>query len=330
MFVKSDIVCLKFLGKGPFFEEYLVSAGLECARSARFSLRAMKKTLITLSETDEEMVMLELKIRSKIRHPFLINQICAFQDYNNLYYISEYAPTPLLKSDILPRKFAPEITKFYIAEAFLCLRYLHSRGQTYTFLSQKNILLAADGHIKLDYSFCNCIEYSGNIMDDVEYLSPDYLENNRFGYASDYWSLGIVMYQMLHGYTPFQSSSTVLTIAEIKKGNIVIQEPVDENTHNMINMLIDKNISEKYPDCKAFEDAVMNHPLFFDINWQMLENKEYEPPYLIRLPDYDTRGSPKLGMLYTSDYIVGEKDGYGNIFKGYNTVHFLKKRSRGS
>lgn len=330
MFVKSDIICLKLLRKGPFFEEYLVTAELTYSKPPLLSLRAMKKTLITLSETDEQMVMVELKIRSKLRHPFIINQICAFQDYNYLYYVTEYAPTPLLQSNILPRKFTCEITKFYIAEAFLGLRYLHSREQNYTFISRKNLFLAADGHVKLDYSFCNCIECSGNIMSDVEYLSADYLENNRFGYATDYWSLGVVMYQMLHGYTPFESDSIEQTITAVKKCEVVIQEPLDKDTESMIMMLIDRNASEKYPSCKEFEDAVMNHPFFAGINWEMVENREYNPPYQVRTPEYDLSISPKLGMLYTSDYIVGEKDGYGNIFRGYNTVHFIKKRDRGT
>ncbi|ELA42692.1 AGC protein kinase [Vittaforma corneae ATCC 50505] len=287
----------------------------------------MKKMLIIQNKTDEDMVMFELMIRSEIRHPFLINQVCAFQDYDNLYYITEYAPTLLLKSNILPKKFSCEITKFYAAEMFLCLKYLHSKGQNYTFLSSKNIFLSTGGHIKLGYSFCNCIECSNNgVLDDLEYLSPDYLENNRFGYMSDYWSLGIVIYQMIHGYTPFLCESMDLTMAEIKRCKLVIQEVVSEDTHSILHMLIDRNLMTKYPTCKALEDAIMKHSFFAEIDWVKLENKEYEPPFIIKLPEYDIKASPNLNLLYTSDCCGEGKDGYGNIFTSYNTVHFLKKK----
>lgn len=327
MFTKSDLTCLKTTKKGPFFEEYLVCANSESAKPPKFTLRVMRKTLIIQSKIDEDIVMFELMIRSEIRHPFLINQICAFQDYDNLYYITEYAPVPLLNSDTLPKKFSCEATRFYAAEAFLCLKYLHSKNQNYTFLSPKNVFLSADGHLKLDYSFCNCIEWSSNgILDDLEYLSPDYLENNRFGYATDYWSLGIVMYQMIHGYTPFSGDSTDLTVVEIKKCNLIIYDVVDEDTHDMLNMLIDRDLMLKYPSCKALEEAIMRHKFFEGFDWQKLENKKYEPPFIIKLPDYDIKSSPNLSFLYTTDYMEDKKDGYGNTFADYNTVHFLKKK----
>lgn len=329
MFLKSDIICLKLLKKGPFFEEYLIAAGLEKTKLQKFGLRVMKKPLITLNKNDEDMVIFELMIRSTIRHPFLINQVSAFQDYDNLYYVTEYAPVYLLNSSILPKKFSCEITKFYIAEAFLCLKYLHSKDQNYTYLSPKNVLLSADGHIKLDYSFCNCIECGTNgILDDLEYLSPDYFDNKRFGYMSDYWSLGIIMYQLLHGYTPFTGNSVDLTIAEIKKCKLSIQEPVDEDTINMLNLLIDPDMIKKYPTCKSLEDAILKHKYFSNYNWKKLEKREYQPPFIIKLPTYDIRASPKLGSLYTTDFIVGEKDGYGTTFSGYNTVHFLLNRKK--
>lgn len=326
MFIKSDIICLKLLRKGPFYEEHLVCAGLNAPKPPKFLLRAMRKTAITLNEDDEKMVMIELMIRSKLRHPFLVNQISALQDYNYLYYLSDYAPTTLLKSNILPKKFTLEATKFYIAEIFLCLKYLHSKGQNYAFLSPRNIFVSADGHIKLDFSFCNCIENSGNIMCNIEYLSLDYLENHRFGYISDYWSLGIVMYQMLHGYTPFLSTSRDLTIAEMKKCKPIAQVPVDKETQNMLYMLIDRYMESKYPTCEEFEEAVMKHKYFEDIDWELLEKKRCEPPYVINIPEYDLQAAPKLNVLYTSDYLGCEKDGYGGIFRGYNTVHFLERR----
>ncbi|KAM0681625.1 hypothetical protein GINT2_000138 [Glugoides intestinalis] len=327
MIEKSDVICLKLLSRGSFFEEYLVCIDSAIAKLPKFKLRAMRKPLIALNKTDEDVVMFELMIRSSIRHSFLNNQICAFQDYNNLYHVSEYAPVLLLDSNIIPKKVSSEIAKFYATEMFLCLKYLHAKKQNYTFLSKKNLFLSADGHVKLEYAFCNCIECSSTgILDDLEYLSPDYLENHRFSPFSDYWSLGIVIYQLLHGYPPFTGNSVELTIAEIKKCTPVFEDEIDEDSRSIINLLLDRANLEKYPTCEELENAIQFNPFFSNIDWEMFEKKECTPPFIIIPPEYNISSSPRLSTLYTSDFIVPGKDGYGNIFANYNTVHYLNKK----
>lgn len=326
MIEKTDITCLKILRKGSFFEEYLACINPEQENPFKFNLRTMKKPLITLSKVDEDIVMLELMVRSNIRHPFLINQICAFQDYNNLYYISEYTPIYLFDSSVLPKKFSTEITKLYAAEAFLCLKYLHYKKQNYTFISPDNVFLGTDGHLKLDYSFCNCIESKMSLeFDNLTYLSPDFFRNHKFSYLTDYWSLGLFIYRMSHGFFPFSGTDRDLIIADIKKCNITIDDSIDDSLIDIIKMLLRPDLKIKYPTCELFEDAIMSHKFFSNIDWIKLENKEYCPPFKIILPEYDIKSSPKLGLLYTSDFIVNGRDGYGNLFSRYNTVYFMKK-----
>lgn len=327
MMEKNEVICLKSIGKGPFFEEYLVCMRSEDAKHKNFALRAMKKSLITYSKSDEELVLLELMVRTRIRHPFLINQVCAFQDYDNLYYVYDYAPARLLDSKILPKKFSIEISKFYIAEMFLCLKYLHTKSQNYTYLCPQNVLLGADGHIKLDYSFCNCLEYNCNTMaDNIGYISPDYIEHNRFSYLSDYWSMGIVLYRMIFGCTPFSGLDFESTVAEIRKCVLEIPGTVDKHAVDLIEFLLNKEMFQTWPSCNDFEAAIMSHPFFTGIDWSQIESKALEPPFLIKVPEYDLDVLPTLSTLYTTDFIVDDKDGYGTIFSNYNTVHFLRKK----
>ena len=110
--IENDIKCDKILQNGPFFQEM-----------------------------DEEIVLNELLIRSNLRHPFLINQVCAFQDYDNLFYIYELAITKLMKNNLLPKKPHVDLIIFYADEIFSCLRHFHSKKQIYTFLTFDNIYL---------------------------------------------------------------------------------------------------------------------------------------------------------------------------------------------
>lgn len=327
MIDKNEIYCLRTKEKGSFFEEYLVCIETTASKKVFFGLRAMKKSLITQSSTDEQLVIFELMIRSRIRHPFLVNQVCAFQDYDNLYYVTDNAPVKLLNSKILPKIFSVEIAKFYIAEIFLCLKYMHKKEQNYTFLCPENIFLGTDGHIKLDYSFCNCLEYNNNgLLDNIEYTSVDYIDNKMFSYLSDYWSMGIVFYRMILGYTPFSGKSLPETIANMRSGDFYLPDTFDDSTKSFLSLLLDSKMFHSRPSCQELEDTILRHPIFADIDWGMLENKSIPPPYIVKHPDYDLKMFPKLSTLYTSDFIAGDKDGYGNIFSSYNSVHFLLKK----
>lgn len=328
MIDKDKIYCLKLIETGPFFEEFVVSFACANEKSPYFFLRAMKKKQITANKVDEEMVMLELAIRTNIRHPFLVNQIFAFQDYDILYYISEYAHVQILRSGVLPKKFSYEMVRFYTAEIFSCLKYLHSKGQNYTYLCPKNVLLAPDGHVKLNYSFCNCIEYSlSDIMENVEYSSFDYITNKRFSYLSDYWSLGVFIYEMVLGYPPFTGVSFDHTVVEIKKCKLTFPGHVNPILKDFIHMLVDNKLATKFPSCELLEKAIENHPMLAGFDFKKLYEKGYEPPFTFQPYDYDLRRSPKLNVLYTTDFYEGDnKDGYGRIFAHYNAINFIAKR----
>lgn len=328
MIDKKEIRCIQTLKKGPFFQEFLVYFDYENQSPKKLQLRAMTKRLIVQNKVDEEMVMHELYIRSHIRHPFLINQICAFQDYDNLFYIAEYAPLKLLKNSLLPRKFRIDVIKFYAAEILSCLRYLHSKNQVYTFVSPDNLMLADDGHIKLDYAFCNCLnETECDVLENIEYASLNYLTTNDFSMAGDYWSLGIILYQMALGYTPFGSETFDETLQAMQVFEIEFPDFIDASLKDLISLLLNVNRSPGW--LSSFEDTeiLVNHPFFYDIDWCRLENRELEPPYIpgVVYPGTDVHNAPLLGTLYTSDFIVGDKDGYGQTFTDYNTVNFFKK-----
>jgi serine/threonine protein kinase len=328
MIDKKEIRCLRTLKNGPFFQEFLVCFDSSIPNKKRYSLRAMSKKLIVQNKVDEEMVINELYIRSNIRHPFLINQVCAFQDYDNLFYISEYAPIKLLKNDLLPRKFHSDVVRFYAAEIFSCIKYMHTKNQIYTFLSPDSILLGEDGHIKLDYSFCNCLnESEDDVLNNIEYASLDYLTKNEFSIAGDYWSLGIIVYLMAVGYTPFGSETFEETVYSMKKTQIEFPDFLDSETIDFILLLLRKKLVDGSA-VQVTAENIARHPFFKNIDWKALESRQLHPPHIPSLVYSDFQNAPTLSALYTTDFIVGDKDGYGSIFSGYNTVNFLKTHQR--
>lgn len=324
MIEKDEIYCIKRHIRGPFFDEYFCCYDNRENKKIFMNVRVMKKAMIARNVIDEETVMLELKIRSKIRHPFLINQIFAFQDFDNLYYVTESASNYLLNNKNLPKVFSVKQAKFYIAEIFLCLKHLHSKNHHYTFLCPKSIILKEDGHIKLDFGFCNCIEYNNTgIKENIEYVSPDYIDNNRFSYLSDYWSMGIILYKMVFGFTPFDGETFDETLINLKNDKLVFPDHSDEDIKSFIMMLLDKKIFKSRPSCINYEEQIMKHKLFHGMDWKKMVSKIYPPPFIPEIPNYDLKIFPKLNILYASSSLNGKKDGFGKLFQNYNTVHFL-------
>ncbi len=209
---------------------------------------------------------------------------------------------PLLsKFDRLPE----DMTKFYIAETVLAIDSLHELGYVHRDIKPDNILIDLNGHIRLaDFGSCLKMLPDGTVQSNVAVGTPDYIspeilrameENQgRYGPECDWWSLGIVMYEMLYGETPFYAESLVDTYGKImnheNKFSIPNDEeevgvaPVSEEAKSLLKMLIcngDKRLG------KGGLQDFKSHPFFSDIDWENLRNTK--PPYTPEVSSaYDT------------------------------------------
>lgn len=325
MLEKNEIHCISIMKKGPFFHEYLVCIGKEPNVEQKFQLRVMNKRYIVQDKIDEEMVMNELYVRSNLRSFFIINQLLAFQDYDALFHLTEHAPIQLLNNRSLPRQLEMEAVRFYAAEIFLGLKYLHSRQQIYTFLSPLNILVALDGHIKLDYAFCNSFNENNEYMVKyIEYASLEYLTRNDFTHCSDYWSLGVVLYRLAVGYTPFGTESYEDTVNNMLKGNLEFPYFIqDEDFKQLVRLLLGQFPGARMGTSPGDSEIIVNHPFFAAVNWEKAAARELVPPHTFSIKSVSSPKLVPLSKLYTSDFIVGDKDGYGSTFAHYEAINFL-------
>ncbi|KAI5150009.1 RAC serine/threonine-protein kinase [Enteropsectra breve] len=322
MITKDDIICLRSTGRGPFYQEYLCTLDTNTHGIKKYKVRAMSKRKIVQCDADEKMVADELYVRTALRHPFLVNQICAFQDYNNLFYLTEFAPIPFLKSSLAAQKLTPEAIRFYGAEIFSCLRYLHGKGQVYAFLSPQNIYLSFDGHIKLEFAFCNGLCSSALALSHyIEFAPPEYIFSNRLSVAGDYWSFGVVLYFLQTGNLPYRNGSIEELAHSIRSDKITYPACMDPDLRNLLKklLLVDESTRLGAKDDDA--NLVLNHAFFKNIEWKSLRHKKISPPYISKIKDKtDLRDCPRLSALYTSDFFFEKKDGYGEIFADYDSA----------
>lgn len=179
-----------------------------------------KNTVIKLKQIDH--VRHERRILGEVSgHPFITNLLTSFSDRDFLYLLLDYVPGGELFSYLRKfRRFDESMARFYAAEIVVVLQYLHEQqgGVAYRDLKPENLLLDAEGHIRLvDFGFAKRLGSKGKgnstetytLCGTPEYLAPEVIHNKGHTTAVDWWALGILIYEFLTGYPPFWHSNPI-------------------------------------------------------------------------------------------------------------------------
>ncbi|XP_042032728.1 phototropin-2-like [Salvia splendens] len=269
-----------------------------------FAMKAMDKSMM-LNRNKVHRACIEREIISLLDHPFLPTLYCSFQTPTHVCLITDFCPGGELFAllDKQPLKmFREDSARFYAAEVIIGLEYLHCLGIIYRDLKPENILLQKDGHVVLadfDLSlktpcrpqiikppplkkrssrsqpppifFAEPTAQSNSFVGTEEYIAPEIITGEGHSSAIDWWALGILVYEMLYGRTPFRGKNRQKTFANILHkdltfpSSIEVTLPAKQLVHALLNRDPDSRLGSN-----GGANEIKEHPFFKGINWPLI------------------------------------------------------------
>uniref|UniRef100_A0A8C7LKV4 Ribosomal protein S6 kinase n=1 Tax=Oncorhynchus kisutch TaxID=8019 RepID=A0A8C7LKV4_ONCKI len=323
----SQFELLKVLGQGSYGKVFLVRKIRGSDRGQLYAMKVLRKA--TLKVRDRVRSKMERDILAEVNHPFIVKLHYAFQTEGKLYLILDF----LRGGDLFTRlskevMFTEEDVKFYLAELALALDHLHSLGIIYRDLKPENILLDEEGHIKITdfglskeatdhdkraYSFCGTIEY----------MAPEVVNRRGHTQSADWWSFGVLMFEMLTGSLPFQGKDRKETMVLILKAKLGMPQFLSPEVQSLIRALFKRNPANRLGAGPDGVEEIKRHNFFGNIDWNKLYRREIKPPFkpAVGRPEDTFHFDPEFTSRTPTDSPgIPPSDNTHQLFRGFSFV----------
>ncbi|MCO5551563.1 hypothetical protein L7F22_005068 [Adiantum nelumboides] len=312
-----------------------------------FAIKAMEKSVM-LNRNKVHRACAEREILAVLDHPFLPTLYASFQTRTHVCLVTDFCPGGelfLLLDRQQQKVFSEETARFYLAEIVIALEYLHCQGIIYRDLKPENVLLRKDGHVVLtdfDLSFITsctpqlvrppsppgrCQKYkpmpppifvaepvntSNSFVGTEEYIAPEVITGAGHSSAVDWWAVGILLYEMIYGRTPFRGKNRQKTFANVLHKDLTFPSsiPASLAARQLINGLLHRDPANRLGSATgAYE--IKKHAFFRDINWPLI--REMVSPcldapleFVGKDPDFDSKEDLEWDELEASSPFISD------------------------
>jgi serum/glucocorticoid-regulated kinase 2 len=251
-------------------------------RGQLFAMKILKKTHL-VKRRQIERTRTERKVLSVVNHPFIMKLHYAFQSHDKLYLVLDYCPGGELFFHLSRfRRFPERVARFYAAELLLAIGHLHKRGIIYRDLKPENVLLDADGHVKLgDFGLAKAgirhpFEGAISMCGTPEYMAPEVLAQQGHGFCVDYWGLGMLVFEMMTGLPPWYTTDRAKLFRRLKSAPLEVPSYFSVQSASCVSQLLDRDPSRRL-GVTGIRTA-MEHDFFRNISWRSLYARHVEAP----------------------------------------------------
>ncbi|XP_070173726.1 cAMP-dependent protein kinase catalytic subunit PRKX-like [Littorina saxatilis] len=265
-------------GTGTFGRVVLVREGPK----AYLALKVMAITQVIKLKQIEH-IKNEKDILSSISHPFIVNMVWSHKDNVFLYMLMEYVPGGELFSYLRNMgSFNNQTSNFYASEIVCALDYLHVKNIVYRDLKPENLLLDVDGHLKItDFGFAKVVlDRTWTLCGTPEYLSPEIILSKGHNKAVDWWSLGVLIFEMLVGYPPFYADNPFGIYEKILAGKVEWPKIIDLVAKDLIKKLLVQDRTRRLGNMKNGADDIKRHKWFKNVDWDTVPSRKQTAPII--------------------------------------------------
>jgi len=311
----------KQLGSGSFGRVFLVSHN---ETKKLYALKVIEKRKLLMSYGKLDIIYNEINIHSKLDHENIIKLYNVYEDNENINIILEYAPNGNLYELIAkqPNGFSEYKAFEYFIQVVNAVYYLHNNNIIHRDIKPENILIGDDNKIKLcDFGWAKelTLENRSTFCGTVEYMAPEIVGSENYDYGVDIWSLGILLYELLYGHSPFRADNTKNIILNIKSHELTYEDKNKNISHSckdLIKKLLNNNPQKRY----KIKD-ILEHPFVKKHSEKYLSTfKKRSQNGICDDDDYKFSDIKRANTKYTSS-----KNQLSNIYSPKNIPNTARK-----
>ena len=247
-----------------------------------FASKVISKSKL-IYKHNEQSILNEKKILSQIHHPFLANMYFSFQDYDNLYMIMDLIPGGDLRNH-MSNTFEENQIKFFLSNIIISLEYIHNKNIIHRDLKPENLLMETNGYLRLtDFGIAINIKKQ-NPFDScgtLGYIAPEILLGGGSHFYSDFFSLGVIAYELMRGFRPYRGKSRRQIMQDILSHQAKISNDIwNDDCRDFVNKLIQRKPIKRLGYGGGIKE-IKNHPWLQDIDWDLIKQKKIESNYTL-------------------------------------------------
>ncbi|KAG7562014.1 hypothetical protein FFLO_02569 [Filobasidium floriforme] len=280
----ADFQIERTLGTGSFGRVHLVRS----KHNGRFyAIKVLnKEKVVRMKQVEHTNSEREMLVR--VRHPFLVNLWGTFHDVNNLYMVMDFVAGGELFSLLRKsQRFPNSVAKFYAAEVALALDYLHSLNIIYRDLKPENLLLGADGHIKVtDFGFAKHVpDITWTLCGTPDYLAPEVVQSKGYNKSVDWYALGVLIFEMLAGYPPFftEDGNPMKLYEKVSCGKVRYPTYFDGLARDLLKNLLTGDLTKRFGNLRGGSADIFSHGWYAEVDWDKLYRREIPAPYVPKI-----------------------------------------------
>uniref|UniRef100_A0A3P8UTT9 protein kinase C n=1 Tax=Cynoglossus semilaevis TaxID=244447 RepID=A0A3P8UTT9_CYNSE len=280
----QDFRLIAVLGRGHFgkvlLSEYKKTGTM-------YAIKALKKGDI-IARDEVESLMCEKRIFEIVNlshHPFLVNLFACFQTAEHVCFVMEYTAGGDLMMHIHTDVFTEPRAVFYAACVVLGLQFLHDHKIVYRDLKLDNLLLDTDGYVKIaDFGLCKegmgYGDRTSTFCGTPEFLAPEVLTDTSYTRAVDWWGLGVLIYEMLVGESPFPGDDEEEVFDSIVNDEVRYPRFLSTEAIGIMRRLLRRNPEKRLGSGEKDAEEVKKQPFFRNMDWEALLQRKVPPPFV--------------------------------------------------